>query len=412
MKILLGGIPLGCDNIGDEAIIAGVVKMLKESLPGVELTVATDDPATAALLGVNVVPVFGFRDVGFLGFAEEVRRHDAYIWCGATGLSDYPHVALELLEIAQGEGVPTFVWGVGMDDELNPVFFKVAGKRRLLLSLFGLVGWYERRLRARLKRRIARVLPRCKGVWLRDPQSAAMLAQMGFPNASIAADTAILFSCEFGGDARPRSRGTRDPTILQSYQAPSTKHQAPSTKHQAPSTKHQAPTLGLCISTQRQVADLDGVRRMIAAVRDSGARVLGIPMNIKTDRTLLESLGVECIPGTTPEAVMAAAATCDVVLSSRLHLLILAANAGTPGLGIARGSKLANWLSNFGQSVVGSVYDCDWDKVTEQVLAALKDRGDWDSIRAAAYERLMSRLEKARAELIAKLAPREGTACP
>jgi len=28
MKILLGGIPLGCDNIGDEAIIAGVVGML------------------------------------------------------------------------------------------------------------------------------------------------------------------------------------------------------------------------------------------------------------------------------------------------------------------------------------------------------------------------------------------------
>ena len=41
MKILLGGIPLGCDNIGDEAILACVVKMLRESLPGVELAVAT-----------------------------------------------------------------------------------------------------------------------------------------------------------------------------------------------------------------------------------------------------------------------------------------------------------------------------------------------------------------------------------
>ena len=52
MRVLLGGIPLGCDNIGDEAIIAGVVKMLKESVPGVELTVATADPATAGLLGI------------------------------------------------------------------------------------------------------------------------------------------------------------------------------------------------------------------------------------------------------------------------------------------------------------------------------------------------------------------------
>ena len=151
MRILLGGIPLGCDNIGDEAIIAGVVGMLKETLPGVELTVATNDPATAAALGVGVVPPFGFLDIGFDGFAAEAKRHDAYIWCGATGLSDYPHVALTLMEIAQREGVATFIWGVGMDDELNPVFFKPHGRRLALLRLLGLVGAYERYLHNRLR---------------------------------------------------------------------------------------------------------------------------------------------------------------------------------------------------------------------------------------------------------------------
>jgi polysaccharide pyruvyl transferase WcaK-like protein len=368
-KILLGGIPLGCDNIGDEAILACVVRMLKESVPGVELTVATADPATKELLGVEVVPPFGFAGHGLEGFAEVVRRHDAYVWCGATGLSDYPHMALDLLEVAQGAGVPTFIWGVGMDDELNPVFFKVHGKRRLLLRAFGLVGWYERRLRARLARRIARILPRCEGVWLRDPQSAEMLAATGFPSAGVAADTAILMR-----EDRVAVAASCDP-----------------------------PVLGLCISTQRQVADLAGVGELIAAVRKSGARVLGIPMNPKTDRALLEKLGVDCIPGTTPEAVAAAAATCDVVLSSRLHLLILAANVGTPILGIARGSKLGNWLDNFGRKVEGSVFDCDWKRVTEHVLAALRDRGDWDAVCAAAYARLVSRFEKARGEFIRQL---------
>ncbi|MBQ1429450.1 MAG: polysaccharide pyruvyl transferase family protein [Kiritimatiellae bacterium] len=372
MRILLGGIPLGCDNIGDEAILAGVVKMLKASIPCVELTVATDDPATAALLGVGVVPPFGFRDTDLNGFAAEASRHDAYIWCGATGLSDYPHTALSLLEIAQGEGVPTFILGVGMDDELNPVFFKAHGKLRFALKALGLVGWYERRLRGKLKRRIARILPRCRGVWLRDPQSAAMLAATGFPGAAVAADSAILLAAETVGSGKSGDSGT-------------------------------PATLGLCISTQRQIADLDGLRGLIVAVRDSGARVLGIPMNPKTDRVLLESLGVECIAGTTPEAVMEAAAECDVVLSSRLHLLILAANAGTPGIGIARGSKLANWLSNFGEDVVGSVYDCDWGKTAERVLAALGHRGDWKERRDAAYRRLNERLEKARGELVAKL---------
>ena len=374
-RILLGGIPLGCDNIGDEAILACVVRMLKESMPGVELTVATADPATAELLHVGIAPPFGFAGRGQEGFAETVRRHDAYVWCGATGLSDYPHVALDLLEIAQETNIPTFIWGVGMDDELNPVFFKAHGKRRLLLRALGLVGWYERLLRARLARRIARVLPRCKGVWLRDPQSAEMLAATGFPGAGVAADTAILL--REGREKRAHPDSGRD--------------------------KCAHPVLGLCISTQRQVADLQGVSEMIAAVCASGARVLGIPMNTKTDRALLERLGVDCIPGTTPEAVAAAAATCDVVLSSRLHLLILAANVGTPILGIARGSKLANWLDNFGRKVEGSVFDCDWKLVTEHVLAALRDRGDWDAVRVAAYARLTDRFEKSRREFIRKL---------
>ena len=377
MKILLGGIPLGCDNIGDEAIIAGVVKMLKESLPGVELTVATADPATAELLGVGVVPPFGFAGHGLDGFEGVVRRQDVYIWCGATGLSDYPHVALDLLETAQNAGIATFIWGVGMDDELNPVFFRAGGKRRMVLRCLGLLGWYERRLRDRLAHRIAAILPRCRGVWLRDPQSAAMLAQTGFSGAKVTADSAILLG-----------------------NGPDKRHAADDTQLAAPDSRH---ALGLCISTQRQVADLDGVKGLIAAVRDSGARVLGIPMNPKTDRALLESLGVECIAGTSPEAVMEAAAKCSVVLSSRLHLLILAANAGTPGLGIARGSKLANWLSNFGRTVEGSVYDCDWDKVTAHVLAALKDRGEWDAVRSRAYAGLMSRLEKSRRELVSLL---------
>ena len=368
MRVLLGGIPLGCDNIGDEAIIAGVVKMLKESVPGVELTVATNDPATAQLLGVEVVPPFGFLDVGFEGFAAVARRHDAYVWCGATGLSDYPDAALTLLELAQKEGVATFVWGVGMDDELNPVFFKVHGKRRLLLGCLGLVGWYERRLRGKLRRRIAAILPRCRGAWLRDPESAAMLATMGFAGAKVAADSAILL-----GNGKDITQRHRDSENL---------------------------TLGLCISTQRQVSDLARLRKLIDVVRSAGWKIVGIPMNPKTDRALLGKLGVECIPGSTPEAVMAAAAECDVVLSSRLHLLILAANAGTPGLGIARGSKLANWLANFGRSVEGSVYDCKWDKVAEHVFAAPNDRGGWEAVRAKAYAALHGRLEAARRELV------------
>ena len=60
--------------------------------------------AAGKIIGVEVVPPYGFAGRSLDGFAEAVRAHDAYIWCGATGLSDYPHVALRLLEIAQREG--------------------------------------------------------------------------------------------------------------------------------------------------------------------------------------------------------------------------------------------------------------------------------------------------------------------
>ena len=102
MRILLGGVPLGCDNIGDEAIIACVVKLLKRIVPDAGLTVCTRDrKKTAELLGVKTVPLYGFPPApDWRGFASEVRKHDVWMWFGATGLSDYPENGVRLLNIA------------------------------------------------------------------------------------------------------------------------------------------------------------------------------------------------------------------------------------------------------------------------------------------------------------------------
>lgn len=381
MRILLGGIPLGCDNIGDEAILACVVRMLRERVPDVALTVATNDPATGSRLGVAVVPPYGFARTPATGFDAAVRAFDAYIWCGATGLSDYPFVALDLLRRAQRAGVPTFVWAVGMDAELNPVFFRAQGLRRKLLSCVGAVGLYERFLRARLARQIRATLPACASVWTRDRESAAQLAKFGFPDAGIAADTAIGQS-RLRLDAPPRAPGS-------------------------------PPTVGLCLSAQRTVSDTAGVRRFLARLAAAGVRVVGIPMNPKTDAAILRTLGVADVSdGTTPEAVAAQAAACDLVVSSRLHLLILAANVGTPGVGIARGSKIANWLANFGERPIGSVEACDWEALTDAVLARLGDpslRSRFATRRRAVYARLDARLELAKRILVMRLGARSSS---
>ena len=357
MKLLLGGVPLGCDNIGDEAIVGCAVGLFRKLFPGAEITVCTRDPErTAARLQVATAPLCGFgKDPGLDGFARLVRAHDAYIWFGATGLSDYPETALRLLRIARREGVRTVVWGVGMNSELNPAFYRAAGRRRQLLRLFsvccfGLVDFaaaYERFLRRRTMQHICRELSSCELVVLRDAQSVAEVAKCGFDRAVQGADTAILQSAS--EPPLPEIPG--------------------------------AVRIGFCISDQSVVRDLDGMRRLWDELLDAPARrIVLIPMNPVTDRKLMLELAekcrhrdrIECLDRDDPAAVQACAAQCRVLVSSRLHLLILGANAGTPGIGIERGSKITNWLASFGETPAGTVESCDFSGIMSRIDSVLE----------------------------------------
>jgi len=352
MKILLGGVPLGCNNIGDEAIVACVVGLLRRLFPDVELTVCTrDQTGTASLLNVRTAPLYGFgNDPDLPGFADLVRRHDVYLWFGATGLSDYPETALRLLRAARAAGVPAIVWGVGMNSELNPVFYRAAGRRRRLLTLlsrctFGLtdfVAVYENFLLRRTRRRIARELSACALVVLRDAPSVREVVRCGFFSAVEGADTAIL--------------------------QPSAAPPLP----ELPGVTR----IGFCISEQSAVRGLSAVRELWDELLEEPARhVVLIPMNPVTDRRLMLELAsscrhrdrIECLESADPAVVQACAGQCRVLVSSRLHLLILGANAGTPGIGIERGSKIANWLANFGETPAGTVEACDFAGVRDRI---------------------------------------------
>lgn len=358
MKIMLGGVPLGCDNIGDEAIVACVVKLLRGVFPDAEVAVCTREPEEAAWrMGVKTLPLYGFPPhPDWHGFAEEVRPYDAFIWFGATGLSDYPECALHLLDIAHHEGVKTVVWGVGMNSRLNPAFYRVGGKRRKLLHLMTLLSchladWvsiYENHLRHRTQRHIRRSLGECALVMLRDEESVREVRRCRFRGAVTGADSAILL----------------EPA------------------NQAPlKVIPEAVRIGFCISAQNAVRNLDGVKRLWDKLLERPeVRIVLIPMNSKTDRRLMLDIAanvahrerVECLESDLPGDVQACAGQCRLVVSSRLHLLILAANAGVPGLGIARGSKIANFLKAFGREPSGSVDDCDLDALYRQIEALLE----------------------------------------
>ena len=295
MKILLGGVPLGCDNIGDEAIIACVVKLLRGLFPDADLTVSTREPEkTAGLIGVETVPLFGFLpELDWQGFAAEVKRHDVYFWFGATGLSDYPEHALKLLDIARQNGVKTIVWGVGMNSRLNPAFYSVRGKKLKLFRLMslcslGLVDWakvYENRLCQRTYDHIRRSLEQCELVVLRDAESVQELERCGFTKGVTGADTAILLE-----SAEPPLKP--EPDLIR---------------------------IGFCISEQNAMRDLTGMKQLWDSLLEHpGLRLVLIPMNPKTDKKLMQKLAagaahperIECLENDSPAVVQACAGQC------------------------------------------------------------------------------------------------------
>lgn len=377
LKILLGGIPLGCHNIGDEAILGCVVGILRRLVPEASITVCTAaQKDTAAILGVGTAPLYGFkREHPLSAFGRFVREFDWYIWCGATGLSDYPAVAVGLLEAARKQRVPSIVWGVGMDSELNPVFFRAGGRRRALLRTAGLLTFgrvpfvelYEKQIAERMRQRIASALKQCRLVMVRDPETAEELRKCGFDRAIVGADSAIL------------QRTGRLPTV-----------------------KPGSVRIGFCVSAQRCIAGRDELvalwNRLTA--RENTELVL-IPMNPVTDSELMAGLAARMehperahlAEISRPPEAQAMAASCNVLVSSRLHLLILSANVGTPIVGIERGSKIRNFLAAFGLAPAGTVRDCDFHVVEQVIDAFLGDSGDWfrqcaEEVRAGMLARL------------------------
>ncbi|MDD8043115.1 MAG: polysaccharide pyruvyl transferase family protein [Verrucomicrobiota bacterium] len=398
MRILIGGVPFGRDNVGDEAILACQVGILREACPGAELTVSTDDgERTATKLGVRTVELFGFAPPWTKArLEEELARHDLFYWGGATGLSDYPHIPLSILDVAIQRGLRTVLFGVGMNDELNPVHARLLpGKRRTLLRAMskltlGRRDWvaaWEQRREQRIRASIARLLNSVDLAVLRDPESY----------------TQVILS---GARPRPHLLVGADPAVL----LPSAPWKDTLWPVQVLDALHRSGRrIGFCISAQREVADTAGLVRLLDRLVEAGERTLFlIPMNPVTDAELMAGLHARMrhkaravvVSGRyEPEEIQALAAKMDVVVSSRLHLLILAANNHVPIVGISRGSKVDYFLKPYGLTAAGTVEACDFTALAAEIERLLDGRAAFEEQSRRVRHELLGRLDLARAAL-------------
>jgi len=391
MRILLGGVPFGRNNVGDEAILECVVRIVREERPDAQISVSTDDgAATAAKLGVRTVPLFGFeppynRDE----MIRELREHDVFIWAGATGLSDYPEIPTEMLRHAQAAGRKTVVWQVGMNNKLNPAKYRVLpGRKRPLLAaltiaslgLFRGIAWEERRRISRARRRIASALNAADLVVVRDPESRIQVEACGVTGpVHSGADSALLLEAS----ALPVFCREADEVLA------------------FPGQK-----IGLCVSAQREIANRPALVAYLDRLVDADSRrVLFIPMNPLTDAALMEDLRramrhperAATLTGRyEPSDILAAATRMDVIVSSRLHLLIFASIAHTPFIGISRGSKVDQFLAPYGLRSVGSVETCDFNAMFSETLRLLEEKNLFVERSHDVRQQLLARLADTR----------------
>ena len=393
MKILLGGVPFGCDNIGDEAILASVIGLVRGICPDAELVVSTGDRAgTERKFGLKTVPLYGFDPaVPAERLGEALDGVDFYIWAGATGLSDYPEMACSLLETAHACGVRTVVWSVGMNDVFNPAFFTLHGKKKKLAdTLKSCCGfdlekrWTERRVRS-VRERLAAALGCCELIVLRDAKSLDELRRCApFPDAVAGADTAILQK-QCSMDALPWSESERD--LFRSASA----------------------RMALCVSDQNRIRELDQFVGWLDGMIEThpGLLVVTVPMNPKTDFRVMTGMKerskhpdrILSLRFLEPEEVQTVAAGCSVIVSSRLHLLILGLNNLVPGVGIARGSKIEFFLSRFGLTTAGTTDRLDLPRLTESVEWALTHQDEFKNRAAAVRADMLADLGRATALL-------------
>ncbi|MHB9130352.1 MAG: polysaccharide pyruvyl transferase CsaB [Armatimonadota bacterium] len=330
-KILISGY-YGFNNIGDEAVLGGMLAGLRAELPDIEPVVLSADPAgTERLHGVAAIPRMSLSQV-----RHALGRTDLFISGGGSLLQDVtsfrsPLYYLGLLWLAQRAGVPAmmFAQGVGpLDHPLN-------------------------RLLAR------KLLNQLKAITVRDPGSAGYLEDLGvtIPSIEVTADPSFLLA----------------PDASEQLEA-----------WWAANIPAGRPVIGVALrawkavnSDERFTAIADA---LAALAEQTGALLLFIPMQHEADLPVADAIAgwtpaesrVLRLP-LTPREMLAAVGRCDFILAMRLHTLIFAVQQGVPAYGLAYDPKVRDFCLTAGLTMPPR-----WDEITADTLTpALQEQ--WES---------------------------------
>lgn len=343
---------LGFENSGDEALLLVVLSEIRRRLPDATVAVLSADPKkTSARFGVRAV---GRYDAAAIG--KELDAARVLVFAGGTLIQDATSrrsllYYLSLLRAAGKRGVKTMLFSNG-------------------------IGPLCRRSSRKLA---ARELSRVDAITLRDGDSADLLAKIGVPsaNVTVTADAAFLLPdtelCG-GRDASFAGIESGKEYAVISVRGGGEKFVPP-----------------LC----RFLSDVHGVTPLIVPMQ--------YPRDLRASERSARASGVETrvwrAPFTAADAglVMSGAA---LAVGMRLHLLIYAAVAGVPFVGIAGDPKIASFCRAVGMMYSDADGGCD--ALLRAVSSVISERGRFSERVASASER-MTALARRSADILAGL---------
>jgi polysaccharide pyruvyl transferase CsaB len=355
----------GFGNAGDEAILAAMLGELRALRPGLDLVVASGDPAaTAARHGVRAVP----RD-DLPAVIAAIRESDLVILGGGGLFQDYWQVPAESFLTARQGGLLTYA--------AFPVLAALLGRPSMLYAVgVGPLATEEGRALTRA------AFTLCSHATVRDPASLDLLREIGLSRpVELVADPAFLLAPVEGAalDAllaeigvapgepltgvalRPWARGA-DPEVWEGEIRKSL-------------DLHLAETPGRLLFLPFQPDEDLAVGRRVAAALASPERALVVA------RPLM------------PAELAGLLGRCHRVLAMRFHAALLALASGVPVAGLAYDPKVTSLLAGAGLAALALPVE-RW--TAEEVVAALRRAGGEGGVRErlapfAAEQRALAR---------------------
>lgn len=323
--ILLSGY-YGFDNIGDEAVLGGIIAGLRAELPEVAIRVLSADPAaTEKLHGVPAIPRMNLRAI-----KAALAETDLFISGGGSLLQDVtsfrsPLYYLGLLHLAQRKKVPTMIMAQGIGPLHAPL-------NRFLTKV---------------------VLNNTRAITVRDPGSRETLRQLGVtrPPIEVTADPSFLLPAE------------ETPRLHEWLQC------------NLPAGR---PVIGVALREWPGEYQFEAIAAALTIfAQETGALPLLLPMQFTEDSDIAQrscaQTKAECVVldmALTPREMLFAVSRCDFILAMRLHTLIFAVQQHVPALGLAYDPKVTDCCTFAGLPAA-----LNWSDLREDnLLAALRDR--------------------------------------